>query len=81
MAPDGIKMAKKINEGQEESNEIESRIEKTENNIEEMKQFTHLTADVFENLQEQINEMREMVEKLLLQNTSTPKKRESFDYL
>jgi uncharacterized coiled-coil DUF342 family protein len=59
-----------------EIDDLEERLNELELNMVDAKEFTHISNEAFEALQEQITELREMFESLLsLNNTSQPEPR------
>ena len=66
--------------------DVEERLNDVELNMAEAKEFTHLSSDAIEDLQNQLNELRGLLEQLIMsfpnlksdENTKIPKK--SFGY-
>ena len=61
----------------EEISDLEQRLNDLELEMVDAKEFSHITGDAFESLQNQIAELREMVETLLTLSTTGQERNES----
>ena len=61
----------------EEISDLEERLNEVELQLVDAKEFSHISSDAFQALQEQIAELREMFESLLALKDTEPKKSNS----
>jgi len=59
----------------EEKTDLEERLNDVELEVIDAKEFTHLSSEAFELLQTQINEIRTMLEQLLIGKPPEPEKK------